>query len=94
MSEKSLTLYSTLRDAVGAKEITIPFQDVHTVRDMIRVIGTMNPILSAKILNEAGELSGLVHIMVQGRNIMWLQGLDTVVSDKDEIVLLPPSAGG
>lgn len=94
MSEKNLTLFSTLRDAVGSKEIIIPFQDVHTVRDMIRVIDTVNPTLAAKIVNEDGELSGLVHILVHGRNIMWLQGLDTVVSEKDEIVLLPPSAGG
>ena len=94
MLEKSLKLYSTLRDAVGAKELTIPFQNVHTVRDMIQVIGTMNPTLGAKIVNGDGELTGLVHILVHGRNIMWLQGLDTVVSDKDEIVLLPPSAGG
>jgi sulfur-carrier protein len=94
MSEKRLKLYSTLRDAVGAKELVIPFQNITTVRDMIRVIGTINPTLGAKIVNEDGELSGLVHILVHGRNIMWLQGLDTVVSDKDEIVLIPPTAGG
>ncbi len=94
MLEKTLRLYSTLRDAVGAKEIVIPFQDGHTVRDMIEVIGRMNPTLRAKIVNETGELTGLVHILVHGRNITWLQGLDTVVSEQDEVVLLPPSAGG
>jgi sulfur-carrier protein len=94
VSEKCLKLYSTLRDAVGAKEVVIPFQNIITVRDMIRVIGTVNPALGAKIVNEDGELTGLVHILVHGRNIMWLQGLDTVVSDKDEVIMIPPTAGG
>ncbi len=94
MVEKRLKLFSTLRDAVGVKELIIPFQDIHTVRDMIEVINTMTPALRGKIVNDAGELTGLVHILVHGRNIMWLQGLDTVVSDQDEVVLLPPSAGG
>ncbi len=94
MMEKSLKLYSILRDAVGAKEVVIPFEGIHTVRDMIRVIGTVNPTLGAKIIGQDGELTGLVHILVHGRNIIWLQGLDTVVSDKDEVILIPPTAGG
>ncbi len=94
MLEKRLRLYSTLRDAVGAKELVIPFEGIHTVRDMIQVIGNVNPILGAKIVDPDGELSGLVHILVHGRNIIWLQGLDTVVSEKDEVVTIPPTAGG
>ncbi len=94
MLEKRVKLYSILRDAVGAKELVIPFENIHTVRDMIRVIGAVNPTLGAKIIGQDGELTGLVHILVHGRNIMWLQGLDTLVSDKDEVVLIPPTAGG
>ncbi len=94
MMEKTLKLSSILRDAVGAKELVIPSEDIHTVRDMIGVIATVNPTLDAKIIGQDGELTGLVHILVHGRNIIWLQGLDTVVSDKDEVVLIPPTAGG
>jgi molybdopterin converting factor small subunit len=32
--------------------------------------------------------------MVHGRNIHWLNGLDTLVRESDQIVLMPPSAGG
>ncbi len=94
MLEKRLRLYSTLRDAVGAKELVIPFEGVHTVRDMIQVISNINPLLGAKIVDQDGTLTGLVHILVHGRNIIWLQGLDTVVSDNDEVVMIPPKAGG
>ena len=91
---KRLRLFSTLRDAVGLKEVTIPFENSQTVRDMLHTIGGINPVLRQEILGEDGELTGLVHILVDGRNIMWLQGLDTVVEQSAEVVLLPPSAGG
>ena len=41
-----------------------------------------------------GELTGLVHILVHGRNIQWLQGLDTPICEQDILTFLPPSAGG
>lgn len=94
MPEKKLKLLSTLRDLVGIKELTIPIEDGQTVREMIEVIGTVNLILGSKILDEGGELTGLVHILVNGRNIMWLHGLDTILTEQDDIILLPPTAGG
>lgn len=94
MPEKKLKLFSTLRDAVGLKELTIPVESGQTVREMINVIGGFNPVLREKIIEESGELTGLVHILVNGRNIMWLQGLETVLTENDDIILLPPTAGG
>lgn len=94
MPEKKLKLFSTLRDAVGLKELIIPVENGQTIREMIDVIGGFNQVLREKIIEESGELTGLVHILVNGRNIMWLQGLDTVLSENDDIILLPPTAGG
>jgi molybdopterin synthase sulfur carrier subunit len=37
---------------------------------------------------------GDLAIMVNGRNIALLKGLDTKLKDGDEIVILPPTAGG
>ncbi len=94
MPEKKLKLFSTLRDAVGIKELTIPVETGQTVREMIEVISSVNATLGQKIIEENGELTGLVHILVNGRNIMWLKGLDTMLTADDEIILLPPTAGG
>ncbi len=94
MAEKRLKLFSTLRDIVGRKDLTIPFERPQTVRELLQSIGGVHPALCREIMGEDGELTGLVHILVDGRNIMWLQGLDTPVDDDDEIVLVPPSAGG
>jgi molybdopterin synthase sulfur carrier subunit len=94
MREKKLKIFSILRDAVGIKELMIPVENGQTVREMIEVIGSVNLILHQKIIEENGELTGLVHILVNGRNIMWLQGLDTILTEDDDIILLPPTAGG
>ena len=74
--------------------MTIPFSDGQTVREMLRTVVDVQPALGPKIFDADGEMTGLVHVLVHGRNIMWLNGLDTVVRETDQIVLLPPSAGG
>jgi molybdopterin synthase sulfur carrier subunit len=91
---KTIRLFATLRDLVGAKELTVPFTDGQTVREILAAVAEAHPTLGAKIVNPDGELTGLVHVLVHGRNAMWLEGLETVVRDSDQVVLLPPSAGG
>jgi MoaD family protein len=91
---RTIKLFATLRDFVGAKEITVPFESGGTARDLIGAIRQVNPALGDKIADTDGQLSGLVHIFVEGRNIEWLQGLDTVIADTDEVFMIPPVAGG
>ncbi|HRF49733.1 MAG TPA: MoaD/ThiS family protein [Anaerolineales bacterium] len=91
---KTIRLFATLRDVTGVKELTIPFTDGQTVREMLTTVVQAQPALGEKIFDASGEMTGLVHVLVHGRNIMWLNGLDTVVRESDLIVLLPPSAGG
>lgn len=91
---KTLKLNATLRDIAGQKEITVPFTDGQTVRQLIADIADAYPALAEQIVNEQGELTGLVHILVHGRHVHWMQGLDTPIRESDIVVLMPPSAGG
>lgn len=91
---RTIKLFATLRDFVGAKEITVPFEAGGTARDLLQAIRQVNPALGDKIADNNGQLSGLVHIFVEGRNIDWLQGLDTVITEADEVFMIPPVAGG
>ena len=65
-----------------------------TVRKLLDDLTEIEPNLKNEIINDDGEMTGLVHILVHGRNIEWLQGLDTTMREKDIITFLPPSAGG
>ena len=91
---RTIKLFATLRDIAGTKELQIPADGIKTARDLIRAVQQANPALGAEILDENGELTGQVHILVNGRNIEWLNGLDTPISDEDTLVLIPPVAGG
>jgi MoaD family protein len=41
-----------------------------------------------------GELSGEIIILVNGRNVRYLQGLDTPLAADDEVSIFPMVAGG
>lgn len=91
----TIKLFATLRDiAGGIKTLDVPLDDVQTARDLALAVSNANAALGRELLNEQGELTGKVHILVNGRNIEWLNGLDTPVQPDDLLVLIPPAAGG
>jgi molybdopterin synthase sulfur carrier subunit len=83
-----------VRDLAGAKSLAVPFDDGCTARELIQAIDRANPQIAAQLLDEEGGLSNLIHIYVRGRNIEYLQGLDTVIEAGDDVLLVPPMAGG
>ncbi len=92
--EKTIKLFATLRDITGKKTLTVPFEEGQTVRKLIDDLSSLEPNLHNEIITQDGEMTGLVHVLVHGRNIDWLQGLDTPIKGTDIVTLLPPSAGG
>ncbi|MBI5667826.1 MAG: MoaD family protein [Chloroflexi bacterium] len=94
MTCKTIHLFATLRDLTSAKQIEVPFRDGQTVRELIQSVSQISPALADKMVNERGELTGLVHVLVDGRNVEWLDGLDTTIRESDMLVFLPPAAGG
>ncbi len=90
---RQIRLLATLRVIAGVSEIAVDFEK-GTVRELIEAIRGVSPLLAAEIVDQDGQLTGAVHILVHGRNAVWLQGLDTPISPDDVITLIPPSAGG
>ncbi len=90
----TVKLLASLRDIAGSKELAVPFESGGTIRDLIQAIGEINPEIRAKIVNEEGKLTDAVQILIAGRNIKWLDGMDTVIDSEQNITLIPPVAGG
>ena len=90
----TVTLYATLRDMAGSQRIRGPFQPGGTRPDFIPAMASAYPPPPTPPGKGDGELSGEVHVFVQGRNVVWLDGIDTVINPGDEIDLIPPVAGG
>lgn len=91
---KNIKLFATIRDIAGTKMLSVPFEAGGTVRDLIRSIRDACPAVGTLLVNEDGSLSQVIHIYVRGRNVEWLDGLDTVIGDQDDVMLIPPTAGG
>jgi molybdopterin synthase subunit MoaD len=50
--------------------------------------------LREELLDEGGNLKPMYNILVNGRAVEWLNGLDTRLKNGDEVVFIPPAAGG
>ncbi|MFX0098640.1 MAG: ubiquitin-like small modifier protein 1 [Candidatus Hodarchaeota archaeon] len=47
-----------------------------------------------KLLDEQGELKPDINILINGREIKFLSGMDTLLEPGDEISIFPPVVGG
>ncbi|ABW01094.1 MoaD/ThiS family protein [Caldivirga maquilingensis] len=74
-------------------ELNVP--DGISVRDLLKIIDEkVNPNISKTLLSDDSGLREGYNILVNGRAIDYVKGLDTVLKDGDEVVLLPPIDGG
>ncbi|HIG70011.1 MAG: ubiquitin-like small modifier protein 1 [Myxococcales bacterium] len=87
--------YATLRKIVGTKYVEFPFSEEPALRQVIDAVLLAYPELSDELLDESGEFSHRIHLMVDGRSSKWLPGgLDTVVTTDQTIEFFPAVAGG
>ncbi len=86
--------YATLRDLLGGSQFDVPVPAQATVRQVLQQLVLAHPDLGAKLWDEAGKLTGYVTVLLNGRSIEYLAGLETTVADADTISLFPPVGGG
>jgi len=68
--------------------------DGATVGDVLATLSETYPELRAHLFHESGELRSFVNIFVNSDDIRLLDKENTPVTDRDEISLVPPIAGG
>ena len=88
----TVKLPSVLRaNANGERAIEV---DGATIGDAVQSLVGRHPGLKEQLLTADGELHRFVNVYLNGRDVRYLSGLQTPVSDRDEIRLLPAIAGG
>ena len=90
----TVKLLASLRKLAGGRELIVPLKPGGTVGDLFQAIGEVNPEIRAKVIDEDGELTGIVQVLLDGRNVLWLDGLDTIIDPEQTVTLIPPVAGG
>ena len=87
-------LYATLRQIVGMKIVEVSVQTEKTVGDLLRSLVQRYPKLGESIWYSNGSLAGHVAVILNGRDIRHLKGVDTPITDDDILDVFPPVGGG
>jgi len=83
-------LFANFREIVGRNEVEIP---ASSVLDLLTKLIEQYPELKRLIFKNGG-ISDYVHIVVNGRSIRDLDGLNTGLGDDDVVAIFPPVSGG
>lgn len=89
-----IKIFATLRQLIGQPAVKVQAGPGDTVRLALELLVEQYPALADKLWDENGELSGALHVFINGRNIIWLDGLDTILQKGDALAVFPPVAGG
>jgi molybdopterin converting factor small subunit len=74
----------------GASDVEVA---ASTVRDALAELDRRHPGIAAKLLDN-GAVKPFIRIFVGADDIGGLSGLDTPVTDRDEVAIIPAIAGG
>jgi len=86
----------TLKKILGQRELEVSLREGSTVKDLISwMIQTWGDPLSLQLFHPGTDrLLPQIRLMVNGRDIQFLKGVDTVLCDGDEFSILPILTGG
>jgi len=88
----TFTIPSVLNGGAGEKKTNL---DADTLKDaFVKISETMGDDFKRRVLNEDGTPRSLINIYINGKNAKFSSGLDTTLSDGDEVSILPAVAGG
>lgn len=89
----TIKVFATLRQFME-KESQITIEPTTTAGNLLEILVAAHPGLNNELFDETGELQKYVNILKNGRNIHFLDGLETVLEEDDLIAIFPPSGGG
>jgi molybdopterin synthase sulfur carrier subunit len=87
-------IFATLRPLVGAKEVEVAVETGDTVRNVLEKLTAEYPALKERALDADGNLQSSIHVLVNGRSIKFLDGLNSTIQEGDRLALFPPVGGG
>jgi molybdopterin synthase sulfur carrier subunit len=97
MAEVKVKLFANLREKAGTSELQLSGEKVI---DVLLSLTEKYPELKNLIFeepegeSEAPAMCGSINVLINGNNARHLDGLDTLLSDADELAVLPPVSGG
>jgi MoaD family protein len=87
-------LYATFRDIVGTRQVDVQGEVFSNVKEVLVHLVHQYPQLHDAFWRSDGSLAGHVAVILNGRDIRHLGGVETPLSNKDTLDIFPPVGGG
>ncbi len=87
-------IFATLRQLVGDHEVEVRVDVGDTVYNVLKKLVTEYPALREHVLDDADNLQGSIVVLMNGRRIEFLDGLNSTIQETDQLALFPPVGGG
>ncbi len=88
----TVKLFGGIGNLAGISTASVLLHPHAVVSEALKELYQSHPALQEKL--ETGIARGYVNIIVNGRNVRFLSGLETSLSEGDRIAFLPPIGGG
>ncbi len=93
MPRVRVKLFAEYQSLAGHRVLELEVPEDATVLDLARMLEERFPGLRGRLVS-GDSLSEEARVLVNGRNIEWLEGPRTRLRDGDTVAFFPPSAGG
>ena len=90
----TLKFIGALRQISGKTQLTVNFQEGMSLKDLVTKISQEMPQLDKTFSDQLNDSRSNALILINGREISVLNGLETKLNDGDEIVFIPVVHGG
>jgi molybdopterin synthase sulfur carrier subunit len=91
--EIELRFFATFREAVGSKTTSIEVASDAAVEDVLSALEDEYDGLRGNLIEDGG-LAPQINVLLNGREVLHMEGLDTALSPGDTLSIFPPVAGG
>lgn len=94
MGAMEIRLHATLRQIARMNAVTVETRRGQTVGDALRALVAQHPALKPSVFDDGGALVGHVAVVLDGRDIRHLSGVDTPLGAAEKLDVFPPVGGG
>lgn len=90
-----VSYFSNVRALTGESGSTLELPERSSVRDLLIIVAARyGDELREYLFTDEGELHSHVVVILNGRGVGVLEGLDTALDDGDRVAILPSIGGG
>ena len=93
MPRVKVKLFAIYYEAAGTRELEVDLPEDATVLDLAKLLEEKFPKLRGELIKD-GRISEEARVLINGRNIEWLEKEKTKLHEGDVVAFFPPAAGG